>query len=96
MVYTQKYYDTHRESINAKRRERYDSAARKEEYYLNRDLILQKKREDKAMCPLCSIEYGRFYLRKHLLSRHKLPVDECDNMYSDAVHEAIFVKQCNS
>ena len=53
-----------------------NSEARKRRYYANREDILQKCREDKALCPLCQIEFHRPYLKYHLSGRHKL--EPCD------------------
>ena len=72
----------HREAVNQRRRERYDSDARKRNYYENRDAILQKCREDKAVCPLCCIEYHRPYLRTHLVSRHRLEASEVERLFN--------------
>ena len=85
MGYSTQYYETNRDLINSKRRQRYDSEARKEEYRLNRVEILQKKRDDRTMCPLCSLSYGRFYLKKHLITRHKMPENVAKSMYNDSV-----------
>ena len=80
------YIEANRETINLKRRQRYNSEARKEEYRLHRDDILQKKKEDRTMCPLCSITYGRFYLKKHLVTRHQMPENVAVSMYNESVN----------
>ena len=80
------YIEANRETINMKRRQRYNSEARKEEYRLNRVEILQKKKDDRTMCPLCSLAYGRFYLKKHLVTRHKMPQNVATSMYDDSVN----------
>lgn len=85
MVYSTKYYETNRELINLKRRHRYDSEARKEEYRLHRDEILLKKKQDRINCPLCNLTYGRFYLKKHLVTRHQMPGNVAQNMYSESM-----------
>ena len=61
MVNSKEYLEKNREAINQQRRERYNSEARKRRYYEKRDTMLQRCREDKAMCPLCRIEYHRRY-----------------------------------
>ena len=72
MANSKYYLERNRDAINQQRRERYDSDARKRKYYEKRDAILQKCREDKALCPLCCIQYHRPYLRTHLMGRHRL------------------------
>ena len=69
---SKEYLDRHREEINERRRHKYDADARKRKYLENRDAILQKCKEDKAMCPICQIEYHRPYLKTHLTCRHKM------------------------
>ena len=76
MANSKEYLERNREAINQQRRERYNSEARKRKYYENRDAILQKCKEDKALCPLCRIEYHRPYLRAHLAGRHRLAEEE--------------------
>ena len=76
MANSKEYLARHREAINQRKRERYDSEARKRKYLENRDVILQKCRENKVMCPLCCIEYNRPYLRAHLVGRHKVNESE--------------------
>ena len=73
---SKEYLDRHREEINERKRQKYDADARKRKYLENRDAILQKCREDKAMCPICQIEYYRPYLKTHLIGRHKMK--ECE------------------
>jgi len=66
-----------REKLNQKRREHYDSEARKASYYKNREAILQKCKENTKPCPLChNIHYHATYLREHMMNRHKLSVEE--------------------
>ena len=48
--------------------------------YAKRDTILQKCWEDKAVCPLCRIEYHRPYLRTHLVGRHRLEESEAERL----------------
>jgi hypothetical protein len=66
------YIEANREEINLKRRKRYNSESRKADYQLKRCEILQKGREDRANCPLCGLDFRRLYIRKHLITRHKL------------------------
>ena len=80
MANSKEYLERNREAINQQRRERYNSEARKRRYYEKRDTILQKCREDKALCPLCRIEYHRPYLRTHLVGRHRLEESEVERL----------------
>ena len=80
MANSKEYLERNREAINQQRRERYNSEARKRRYYEKRDTILQRCREDKAMCPLCRIEYHRRYLRTHLVGRHRLEESEVERL----------------
>ena len=71
MGYTKEYADKNRESINEKRRMKYSSELRKEEYNKQRCAILEKGRSDRAECPLCGLEFRRLYIPKHIATRHK-------------------------
>lgn len=77
MAYTKKYLEANRECINEKRRSKYSSEIRKQEYAENREEILRKGKEDRALCPLCKLDFRRLYIRKHIMTRHKLepPID---------------------
>ena len=72
MVYTKKYFEENRDSINTKRRSKYSSVVRKADYQKNKDVISQLGKEDVKQCPICTIDFRRTYLRKHMLNRHKL------------------------
>ena len=72
--------ERNRDAMNQRRREQYDSDARMRRYYENRGVILQRRRENKALCPLCRIEYRRPYLRTHLVGRHRLEVSDVDRL----------------
>ena len=65
---------TNRETLGKYNRSPVNSSSisTKRKYYEKRDAILQKCREDKALCPLCCIQYHRPYLRTHLMGRHRL------------------------
>lgn len=56
-------YEKHREEAIAKKRAKYQE---------HREAILLARKEDKQMCPICQISYGRLYLDKHLKNRHKI------------------------
>ena len=71
MGYTKEYADKNRELINEKRRNKYSSARRKEEYNEKRCAILEKGRSDRAQCPLCGLDFRRLYIPKHIATRHK-------------------------
>ena len=82
MAYTKKYFEENRDLINKKRRNKYSSLVRKEEYQKNKNTISQLGKEDVKRCPICTIDYRRTYLKKHMLNRHKmseeeLPTDLC-------------------
>ena len=64
------YIEANRESINEKRRIRYDSETRKADYHENREEILKKCREDRALCPLCGLDFRRLYIKRHIETRH--------------------------
>ena len=85
MPNSKEYLERNREAINQRRRERYDSDTRKRKYYDDRDNILQKRRADKALCPLCRIEYHRPYLRAHLAGRHRLAEEEVARLCAASV-----------
>ena len=57
------YHQKNKEEINAKKMRL---------YYENKDAILEKQKADRVECPICKIEYRRLYLKRHLLTRHKL------------------------
>ena len=56
-------YEKNREAAIEKKRQFYQD---------NKEAILLARKEDKQMCPICQIEYGRLYLDKHLKNRHKI------------------------
>ena len=66
------HYERHKEAINERRREIYDSDARKRRYYAQQDVILRKRREDRVVCALCRLDYNRQYFKTHLAGRHRL------------------------
>lgn len=76
MAYTQKYLEVNREKINERRRNKYSSKLRKEEYAEKREQILQKGKEDRATCPLCNLDFRRLYIKKHIVTRHKITPPE--------------------
>ena len=59
-------------SINENRRMNYSSEKRREVYERTRVEVLQKLKEDRAPCPLCGLDFRRLYIRKHLVTRHRL------------------------
>ena len=65
------YIEANRETINLKRRQRYNTDYRKAEYQEKREEILRKGKEDRANCPLCNLDFRRLYIRKHIVTRHK-------------------------
>ena len=77
MGYTKEYADKNRESINEKRRMKYSSELRKEEYKKQRCAVLEKGRSDRAECPLCGLEFRRLYIPKHIATRHKKTDSVC-------------------
>ncbi len=72
MAYTRKYVEANREKINEKRRDKYSAELRKAEYQMKREEILQKGKDDRAICPLCGLDFRRLYIKKHVVTRHKL------------------------
>ena len=76
MAYTKKYLESNRDFINAKRRAKYSSEFRKQEYADKRDLILQKGKEDRALCPYCKLDFRRLYIPKHIVTRHKISIPD--------------------
>lgn len=78
------YIEANREIINEKRRNRYCSELRKEDYHQNREQILKKCRDDRMDCPLCGLEFRRLYIPKHIATRHNkkrsLPEEDTDNL----------------
>lgn len=76
MPYTEKYAEANREKINEKRRDKYSSELRKAEYAAKRQDILQRGKEDRATCPLCNLDFRRLYIKKHIITRHKIDPPE--------------------
>jgi hypothetical protein len=76
MAYTQKYLENNRKTINEKRRAKYSSEARKEEYITKREEILKRGKEDRALCPMCGLDFRRLYIPKHIATRHKCKLVE--------------------
>jgi hypothetical protein len=72
MAYTREYVEANREKINEKRRVKYSTEHRKAEYQEKREEILRKGKEDRSNCPLCGLDFRRLYIKKHLITRHKL------------------------
>lgn len=76
MSYQRKYFEANRDKINERRRANYNSEKRIEEYTLNKEEILRKGREDRALCPFCKLDFRRPYIRRHIVTRHKIEVPE--------------------
>ena len=76
------YIEANREDINYKRRMRYNSVARKEEYDANRETILLQKKNDRGICPLCKLDFRRLYIKQHIVTRHKLSMEEASKLCS--------------
>ena len=49
-------------------------------YAANRETILRDLRENKVTCPICTLDFHRYYVRKHLVGRHKLEAEYADNL----------------
>lgn len=64
-------YDTHRDEILARRRERYQDT---------KEIRSKKDRENQAVCSLCNFSFRRPYMVKHLTTRHKLPLEEAHSV----------------
>ena len=76
------YIEANREIINEKRRKRYSTEQRKEDYKKNREEILKKCKEDRMDCPLCGLEFRRLYIPRHIATRHKKrPKESVDDKY---------------
>lgn len=61
------YHNANRDSINMKKKLLYQKT---------RVARLEKEKLDKRECPICvGISFRRLYLKKHLLTRHKLDPD---------------------
>lgn len=65
-----------RESINEKRRHRYQLNKEKPDWPEKLAKYLQKKKEAKTLCPHCNILYGNVYLKHHIALRHRIPISE--------------------
>lgn len=85
MGYSEEYLETHRETINKKRREAYVSADRKADYRAKREAILSAGKEDRANCPLCGLDFRRLYIPKHVVTRHKMSKEDFMNMCKPVV-----------
>ena len=58
------WYERNRESVLAKKREK---------YHENKELISAQRKRDRVACPLCpQLTFKRNYLNEHLLKRHHL------------------------
>ena len=82
MVSSAAYIDANRETINYKRRMRYNSEARKREYDENRESILLQTKNDRGECPLCKLDFRRLYIKQHIVTRHKLNMEEASKLCS--------------
>ena len=76
-LYMMRHPERRRESVaryNGKAEVRDRRATKRREFYVaHRESILREQRQDRAACPLCmGITFRRLYLKRHLLSRHKL------------------------
>lgn len=79
MAYSTAYLEANRETINYKRRTKYSSVDRKAEYREKRLDILKQGKEDRAICPLCGLDFRRLYIKKHIMTRHKCnPPEDLD------------------
>ena len=72
MAYSKEYYEANRETINKKRREKYDREDRKAYYDRTRVEMLEKGKADRACCPLCGLDFRRLYIPRHIENRHKI------------------------
>ena len=84
MPNSREYLERNREAINAQRRLRYNADARKKAYETQRTVLLQHLRENKIMCPICTIPYHRYYVRKHLAGRHDLDDTRVEELLSQS------------
>lgn len=76
MAYSKEYYQQNREVINKKRRDSYSSETRRKDYIMNKESILEKLKHNRKTCNLCRFDFRSSYLKKHLLTRHKLSEEE--------------------
>ena len=70
MGYTRKYFELNRDTINAKRRKKYDPVARKVYYVENREVLLADAKLDRTVCPFCNKTFRTSYLLKHIDTQH--------------------------
>ena len=80
MPNSKEYLERNRAHINELNRLKYNSEARKMAYAANRETILRDLRENKIECPICTLEFHRYYIRKHLVGRHKLEAEHAAKM----------------
>jgi hypothetical protein len=80
MPNSREYLERNREHINELKRLKYSSDARKMAYAANRETILKDLRQNKVMCPICTLDFHRYYIRKHLVGRHKLEAENAENL----------------
>jgi hypothetical protein len=83
MGYTRAYLEKNREIINQKRRDKYNSDVRKEEYRANREDILAKSKTDRAECPHCGMSFRRLYIPQHIARRHNNLPNQCKSISSN-------------
>ena len=81
---SREYLVKNRDRINAHRRERYNAEERRNKYLKTREVVLQKSKIDKQMCPMCRIDYNRRYLRQHLVCRHRVEANEAQTLINQA------------
>ena len=70
MGYSAIYLEKNREKINQKRREKYNSDARKVDYERNKERISELGKADRCICPHCKLSFRTVYLQKHIKCRH--------------------------
>ena len=80
MPNSREYLERNREHINELKRLKYNSETRKIAYAAKRETILKDLRENKVMCPTCTLEFHRYYIRKHLVGRHKLEPESVEKI----------------
>ena len=77
--------------VTNSRRRIYDAEKRKVRYQRTRLEVLRKGKEDRAECPLCGLDFRRLYIKKHIVTRHKIP-DVPENFDGASLHPSVMLR----
>jgi hypothetical protein len=72
-----------RDEYNASRRAKYVTYDRQAAYQKHKARISEEGKADRANCPLCGLGFRRLYIKKHIVTRHKLSMEEALEILGD-------------